>query len=83
MNKRGLFGTLAILAAAFLVVILALLYIQVRNNGLKITTGNFIIDIQYDKDIDYLEDEESDDIYNETSQNISMDINVTGGDNGE
>ena len=85
MNKSGLLGTLAIISAIILVVIFAFLYIQIRNNGLKITTGNFIIDIQYNnKDVDYLEDEGSSEIiYNATSQNISIDDNVTGGDNGE
>ena len=85
MNKSGLLGILAIAAVIILIIIFGLLYFQIKNEGLQITTGNFVIDIKYDDgSVDYLEDGGTDPneiIYNETSQNISTDDNKTGGEN--
>jgi hypothetical protein len=49
MNKKGLLGTILIVAVVVIALISLLTFWQIKSKGIQITSGNFIIDINYDE----------------------------------
>jgi len=49
MNKRALIGMILLFVAAIFLIVGALIYFQVRNHGLQIISGKFIIDLDITK----------------------------------
>ena len=49
MNKRALITQIIFIILAVLIIIGVLSFFQLKNNGLKITTGNLVIDVNYNK----------------------------------
>lgn len=46
-SKRGLLGTILISIALVVLIIGAILFWQIRTNGIQVSSGNFIIEISY------------------------------------
>ena len=77
-SKRGILGTIILAVILALFIIGAFLYFQIRTKGIEFRTGNFIINIGYEKQVpnvtvsDSLQNET---IENKTEEGLVLDLN--------
>lgn len=72
-NKRGLIGAIILSIFLLFAIIIGVIYFQIKTHGLTISTGNVVINIDYNESLNSQDDNEE----TNTSINSEQAINAT------
>jgi len=72
MNNKALLGTIFLILAIFIILILLFGYFKIRTTGLQLSAGNIIINIKYNDSIKGSNNIKEDTEINESNNSLSI-----------